>query len=137
MKTQQVIVSDGGEILRAAVMPFGNGAGHVTDKILVNEAGTEYHCADCDYTAEGYGSVFAHRRVHVSGTNANRGRNKKVAPLDALRAQAAGLVEAIDTAIEAEIGDLSARAEKAEARAKAAEKALNTLRRALRGVEQV
>lgn len=137
MKTQQVVVTDDGEVLREAVMPFGNGAGHTTNKILVNEAGTMYHCADCDYASKAYGSVFAHRRVHVAATNSKRGRKPNVAPLDALRAQAAGLVEAIDTAIEAEIDHLAQRAEKAEARAKAAEKALNTLRRALRGVEQV
>lgn len=136
MQTREILITDDGEILKHATIPFGNAKGFETDKILVNEAGTQFHCATCDFQAGEYAAVFAHRRKH-GAVRPRKAREPQASPLDTLRAQAAGLVEAIDTAIEAEIGVLMKRAQDAEARAKVAERSLNTLRKALRGVEQV
>lgn len=117
------------QVLVQATIPFGRAAGASTAKILRNTAGTTFYCAgtdteDCDYTADNYGAVFAHRGHHT----ARQARINGVT-VESLRMRAQSLLEDIDKISAA--NPLAAENARLKQRAMTAERKLAALKRAL------
>lgn len=117
--------------LMPAIIPFGRGTGHKTEKILTD--GVTFYCAQpgCPYTGDRFARVFAHRGVHSTKPKKNDSATKaQIRALTGLREQAAGLVRALDEISTTQDSGISEKKYEAmRQRALAAERKLASLKR--------
>lgn len=127
MTAQPITTISTSPTLVPAVIPYGRAKGRTTNTTLFDVSTGSYHCADCDYVAENYGKVFAHRRQHAA-PKPPRAKAKPAPQVDKIADAVALLTDALADAQPKDDDRVSA---EWKTRALAAERSLKSLRRIL------